>query len=96
MSITRLVHVTYSPDKADEASRSWKQKCGPLISRQPGCLSEWLLRCRDVPNEFVSVSEWDSEQSIRLYLKSEAHREVRGHHRKMGGGDATVRLYARV
>ena len=96
MSIIRLIHVTYPPDKADEAASSWKEKCGPLIAKQPGCLSEELLRCRDVPNEFVSISEWEDEESIRSYLKSEAYQEVRGHHRSMGGGDVTVRLYARV
>lgn len=96
MSIIRLIHVTYSPDKADKAEAYWKQKIGSLIAQQPGCLSEELLRCVDVPSEFVSLSEWDNEESIRKYLSSTAYHEARTHHRLMGGGDVTVRQYERV
>ena len=96
MSIVRLIHVTYATEKADKAANYWKQKIGGLIAQQPGCLSEQLLRCHDVPNEFVSLSEWDSEESIRTYLASPAYHEARNHHRLMGGGDVAVRMYERV
>ncbi len=96
MSIIRLIHVTYATEKADKAANYWKQKIGGLIAQQPGCLSEQLLRCHDVPNEFVSMSEWDSEDSIRTYLASPAYHEARNHHRLMGGGDVAVRMYERV
>lgn len=96
MSIIRLVHFTYPEDKADEAARSWKEKLGPSIARQPGCLSEELLRCEDVPNEFVSYSVWDGEDSVRRYLESETFQEVRAENRKYGASHVTVRLYGRV
>ena len=96
MSIIRLIHVTYPLDRANEAARIWKAECGPLMKKQSGCMLEELLRCQDVPNEFVSYSEWDDEDSIRRYLKSDAHQKIRSHHRGMGGGDVTIQLYARV
>ncbi len=56
MSIIRLVHMIYPAEKADEAARTWKENRGPLMAGQPGCHSEELLRCGDVPIEFVSYS----------------------------------------
>jgi heme-degrading monooxygenase HmoA len=96
MSIRRILHVTYPPDRADEAARTWKDTCGPLIARQPGCLSEELFRCQDVPTEFLSISDWEDEDSIRNYLASPDYHDVRFHHRRMGGGDVTIRLYVRA
>jgi heme-degrading monooxygenase HmoA len=96
MSIIRLIHITYPPDRADEAARRWKDKCGPLLTQQTGCQSEMLLRCKDVPNEFVSYSEWDNEESIRTYLESDAYQQIRAHHLEMGGGDVSIRLYNRA
>jgi heme-degrading monooxygenase HmoA len=93
MTVIRLLHVDYPPEKADEAARSWKEKCGPLMRREPGCLAERLLRGQDVPHEFVSYSEWDGEDSIRRYLESSAYHQIRDHHRSMGGGHVSVRLY---
>lgn len=96
MTIIRIVRVQYPSERSDEAARVWKQECGPLMTRQPGCLTEDLFRCRDVPNEFVSYSEWESEADIRAYLESDAWKQVRAYHRGMGGGDVGIRLYERV
>lgn len=96
MSVIRIVLVRYPSERADEAARVWKEQCGPLIAGRSGCLGEELYRCRDVPGEFVSYSEWDSEANIRGYLESDAWRQIRAHHRAMGGGDVVIRLYDRL
>lgn len=44
--------------------------------QQPGCLSEELLRCNDVPGEYVSYSEWADQGAIDAYDGSEAHRQI--------------------
>jgi heme-degrading monooxygenase HmoA len=51
--------------------------------QQPGCLSEELLKCIDAPGEYISYSEWDSDQSIARYLKSAAHEEIKRHARSV-------------
>ena len=96
MSIIRLVHMTYPPENADEAARNWKENSGPLMAGQPGCLSEELLRCGDVPTEFVSYSVWDNEENIRQYLKGDAYHKIRADNRENRAMRVTVRLYDRV
>ncbi len=96
MSIIRLVQMIYPPEKADEAARNWKESCGPLMAGEPGCLSEELLRCGDVPTEFVSYSIWDNEESIRRYLEGDAYHKIRAYNRENGAMHVIVRLYDRV
>ena len=47
--------------------------------KRPGCLREELLRCREEPGEFISISEWDSQEAIDAYLKSEEHQAIKNH-----------------
>ena len=96
MSIIRLVHMTYPAETANEAAESWKKNRGPLMAGQAGCQSEELLRCSDVPTEFVSYSVWDNEDSIRHYLESSAYHRIREENRQKGATHVTVRLYDRV
>jgi heme-degrading monooxygenase HmoA len=94
MSIVRLIYVTVKGDQVKEAVNLWKEHCAPLMIKQPGCLSEKLLECVDAPNEFISYSEWENQESIDKYRKSEAHAEIQRHSRGLQGGQATVKRYA--
>ena len=93
MAIVRLIYVTVNPDQTAEAERIWKNQCAPLMIKQPGCLSEKLLRCTDSPGEYISYSEWDSQQSIDRYRDSTAHEEIRKHSRGLQGGRPIVKRY---
>jgi heme-degrading monooxygenase HmoA len=93
MPIVRLIYVTVKDDQVKQAIDLWKNHCAPLMIKQPGCLSEELLECIDAPGEFISYSEWDSQESIDKYRKSEAHAEVQKHARGLQGGQATVKRY---
>jgi heme-degrading monooxygenase HmoA len=64
--------------------------------KQPGCLSEQLLRCSSSPGEYISWSEWDSEASIENYLASEAHQEIKRHNRNIRGAKVVVKHYEQV
>jgi heme-degrading monooxygenase HmoA len=96
MSVVRIIYVTFPPDQAEKAERNWRESCGPLMIRQPGCLAEELLRSKDNPGEYVSFSEWDSEESINAYLASEAHQEIKRHNRNITGARVEVKTYERV
>ena len=93
MSIVRLIYVTVKDDQVRDAVKLWKEHCAPLMIKQPGCLSEKLLECVDAPGEFISYSEWDSEESIAAYLKSEAHQEIKRHNRNITGAEVVVKHY---
>ena len=92
-NIVRFIVVKASPDKAPEIERLWKQECGPLMIKRPGCLSEELLRCVEDPGEYISVSEWESRQAIDAYLASAEHQEIKRHTRGATGMAATVKTY---
>jgi heme-degrading monooxygenase HmoA len=93
MPVIRIIHVTFPPDQAEKAERNWKQHCAPIMIRQAGCLREELLRCKDAPGEYLSYSEWSSEESIQAYLRSEDHEEIKRHNRNIEGARVAVKHY---
>lgn len=93
MPIVRLIYVTVKPDQVDQAVDLWKNHCAPLMIQQPGCLSEKLLQCVDAAGEFISYSEWDTQENIDKYRSSQAHAEIQRHARGLQGGRATVKRY---
>jgi heme-degrading monooxygenase HmoA len=93
MPIIRLLHVKVSPDAMKEAERVWKEDCAPLMIKQPGCLSEKLLKCLDDPGDYVSYSEWESDEAIETYRKSKDHDVIMQHSRKLQGARAHVKRY---
>jgi quinol monooxygenase YgiN len=95
-TISRHIIVKASPDKAQEIERLWKQDCAPLMIKRPGCLREELLRCREEPGEFISISEWESQEAIDAYLRSEEHQTIKNHTRGLTGMAATVKTYELV
>jgi len=94
MPIARLIFVSVYPDQAIEVEKVWKENCGPLMLQQPGCISEKLLKCADQDGDFISYSEWDSQEAIDQYLESDAHALIRQHSRALQGGTRpAVRRY---
>ena len=93
MSIIRLIYTSFPPDQAAKAEQNWKEFCAPLMIRQPGCASEQLLRCTTHGGEFISLSEWDSEESISKYLDSDDHQEIKRHNRNIKGASVVVKHY---
>jgi len=93
MSVIRLIHIKVAPSEVERAREVWKTECAPLMIRQKGCTSEKLLHCREEPGEFISYSEWDSEEDIEAYRRSDAHKEIVAHSRRLEGASAAVKLY---
>ena len=96
MAIVRLIFVTMDKTQADEAERLWKTECAPLMIRQPGCLSEELLRCVEHPGEYISYAEWDSQESIQRYLASPDHQQIVKHSKRLRSDRPVVKLYELV
>ena len=92
MSIIRLIHIRLDPSEGEKAERVWKTECAPLMIQQKGCISEKLLRGRE-GGEFISYSEWESEDDIERYRASDAHKEIVRHARGLKGAEAVVKLY---
>ncbi len=93
MPVVRIIHVTFPAEQAEKAEQNWRESCAPIMIRQPGCLWEELLRCRENPGEYISYSEWDSSESIQKYLESEDHQEIKRHNRNIEGVKVEVKHY---
>jgi heme-degrading monooxygenase HmoA len=96
MSIIRLIITTVPAEFAHQAEVNWKEKCAPIMIRQPGCLSEKMLRCETTPGEYISYSEWEDEASIERYLQSEDHQEIKRHNTNITGAKVAVKHYCLV
>lgn len=81
--ITRMILVNVPSEKISEAERLWKNDCGPLMKKQPGCLNERFLRGRENPGEFISLSTWENQAAIDRYRASDAHKLIQQHSRAL-------------
>ena len=52
--ITRFIIVKVPEPKMAEAERTWKEVCGAKMINVKGCLSEQLLRGREVRGEYTA------------------------------------------
>ena len=93
MPVVRLIHVKVASQARADAERVWKEDCAPLMIKQPGCLSEKLLKCLDAEGEYISYSEWESDEAIEKYRKSKDHQTIQEHSRKLQGAQAVVKRY---
>ena len=93
MAIVRLIHVDVDPGQAADAERIWREDCGPRMIGQKGCRSEQLLKCIDSPGEYISYSEWESQEDIDRYRESEDHQTIQAHARALQGARAVVKRY---
>lgn len=93
MNVVRLIFVKVDKSQAKSAETTWKQYCAPLMIKEPGCVSEKLLRCTDDPGEFISYSEWQDQQSIDKYRVGKAHEEIKRHSDSLKGERPVVKRY---
>ena len=93
MPIVRMIVTTVPANLGSQAERNWREKCAPLMVKQPGCLLERMLRSKDNPGEYISYAEWDSEESIRAYLSSADHQEIKRYNTNIPGAKVVVKQY---
>ena len=91
--ITRFIIVKVPEPKMAEAERTWKEVCGAKMIKVKGCLSEQLLRGREVPGEYISMATWDSVASIEAYRESKPHQEIREATRGLTNEPVVVKTY---
>lgn len=90
--IARMIFVKVAREQIKEAIEDWKKVCAPLMISQPGCLSEELLECQEEPDEFISLSNWESMEAINAYRTSEAHEQIK-HGTRGIKAQVTVKTY---
>jgi quinol monooxygenase YgiN len=92
--IMRMVLVDVPVEMATEAERLWKNECAPVMISQPGCISEQLIRSRDNPGEFISLSTWTNQADIDRYRAGVAHKAIQQHiHALLNVAKTEVKTY---
>jgi heme-degrading monooxygenase HmoA len=68
--ITRIVKMTFHPEKADEFIGVFTL-AKPLIESFIGCTKVELLRDKEQPNIFFTMSSWITSEALETYRESE-------------------------
>jgi quinol monooxygenase YgiN len=79
--IARVTSITVPEAKIKETEDIWKKQWGPLIVKQPGCLTHLLMQNREHPGHFISMSLWANQHVIDDYVASPARAEIRNNTR---------------
>ena len=96
MPVIRIIQVTFPPEQAARAERNWKESCAPILIRHPGCMRAEMLRGKENPGEYISYSEWNSQESIQKYLQSEDHLTIKQHNQNIDGAQVVIKHYELV
>jgi heme-degrading monooxygenase HmoA len=75
--ITRIVKMTFAPDKVSEFQALFNES-KERIAGFPGCSHLKLLNSVENPAIFFTYSIWDSEESLNKYRDSELFASVWG------------------
>jgi len=73
--ITRLVRLTFIPDKVGEF-RAVFEESKHLIRSSQGCHGVRLMRDTEQPHVFFTISEWESAEHLDRYRHSELFRST--------------------
>jgi quinol monooxygenase YgiN len=68
--ITRIVRLTLKEEKVLDFENFVMPKM-ELINSFEGCINVRIFKDHELPNVFYTISEWESEENLNNYRKSE-------------------------
>ena len=83
--ITRIVKMIFRPEEISNFLEVFEANKA-FIAGSRGCTSLQLLRQKDEPNVYFTISVWESEDFLNQYRGSELFAEVWGQTKKMFAG----------
>ncbi len=84
--LTRFFYAKIKPGKTGEFKQFYMDEILPTLQKTPGCLYGSLIQSVEDPNEYISFSLWDSEQSIKGWENSNAFALLLGRAREFFAG----------
>lgn len=73
--ITRIVKLTFDPERLSEFHAIWKVSRSKIINFD-GCIFVEMYQSRDPSNVCFTYSQWDSEDDLNAYRHSDTFAEV--------------------
>jgi heme-degrading monooxygenase HmoA len=74
----RLTYVQFVPENASEAKRIYMEQVAPVVRRQKGNLVARLLEPTELSDDFISLTEWETEADADAYEASGKYKELVG------------------
>jgi quinol monooxygenase YgiN len=74
--IVRLTYCKFSPDSTDEARNIYNRDIVPVARMQKGNLGIRLIEPVDKSNDFISISDWASQEDAEAYESSGVYKNL--------------------
>jgi quinol monooxygenase YgiN len=74
--IVRLTYCKFNPDSINEVKRIYNQEVVPVAQSQRGNLGIRLIEPVDKSDDFVSISEWATQEDADAYESSGVYRSL--------------------
>ena len=74
--IVRLTYCKFSPDVINEAKKIYNRDVVPVAKMQKGNLGIRLIEPVDKSDDFVSISEWATQQDAEAYESSGVYKNL--------------------
>jgi quinol monooxygenase YgiN len=74
--IVRLTYCKFSPDAINEAKKIYNRDVVPVARMQKGNLGIRLIEPIDKSDDFISISEWATQQDAEAYENSGVYKSL--------------------
>lgn len=76
--IVRLTFCKFNPDSIDEARKIYNRDVVPVAKMQKGNLGIRLIEPVDKSDDFISISEWATQEDAQAYESSGVYKNLVG------------------
>lgn len=76
--IVRLTYCKFVPDSTEEAKRVYNEEVVPVAKKQKGNLGIRLIEPVDKSDDFISISEWATQEDAENYERSGVYKNLVG------------------
>lgn len=91
--IVRLTYCRFSPDSIDKAKAIYNHDIVPVAKNQKGNLGIRLIEPVDKSDDFISISEWASQEDAELYESSGVYKSLVGRLSDLLAKPAVLKTY---
>ena len=72
----RLTFVKFAPESVTEAKRIFRTEVVPVVRKQKGNIGIRLLEPGELSDDFISVTEWETQADADAYSASGTYKQL--------------------
>ncbi|GGB17610.1 antibiotic biosynthesis monooxygenase family protein [Puia dinghuensis] len=74
--ICRLTYFGVHPKDAEELKKTYNEEVVPIIRSQKGNMGAWLLEPTNAQDDYISLTEWITQEDADAYESSGTYHEL--------------------